>query len=305
MELKYSKKPIKYIKSKTKKIASFINEKANGESNIDWTTVESFGEEWSKFSSFQESQLANAGDDYFVLLKDTHIDKNSLVLDVGCGTGRWSRYLSNKVKFIEGIDPSKAALVASEYLADKKNVRISIAEVSDIPFEDEHFDLVFSLGVLHHIPDTAKALKDSVKKVKKGGYFLVYLYYSLDNKGLVFKTLFHLSNAIRFIVSKLPNGIKHFVCDLLAVLFYAPLVSLAKIIRKTFPSKKWYTKIPLSYYSDKSFNIMRNDSLDRFGTPLEQRFSRKEIYNMMEEAGLTDIRFSEKEPYWNAIGKKA
>ena len=52
-------------------------------------------------------------------------------------------------------------------------------------------------------------------------------------------------------------------------------------------------------------NIIRNDALDRFGTPLEKRFSKKQIHEMMEEAGLDDIIFSPNEPYWHAIGKKA
>jgi hypothetical protein len=62
--------------------------------------------------------------------------------------------------------------------------------------------------------------------------------------------------------------------------------------------------IPLQVYERQSFYVIRNDSLDRFGTPLEQRFSRKQIKEMMEKAGLTDIVFSEKLPYWHAVGKK-
>lgn len=50
--------------------------------------------------------------------------------------------------------------------------------------------------------------------------------------------------------------------------------------------------------------ILRNDALDRFGTPLEQRFSRNQIEEMMLKCGLEEIRFSEKAPYWHAIGVK-
>ncbi len=66
----------------------------------------------------------------------------------------------------------------------------------------------------------------------------------------------------------------------------------------------FYKKIPLSYYSDKSFNNIRNDALDRFGTPLEQRFSKLQITKMMSEAGLSNIKFSDREPYWHAVGQK-
>lgn len=63
-------------------------------------------------------------------------------------------------------------------------------------------------------------------------------------------------------------------------------------------------KIPLYGYIDQSFYIMRNDALDKFGTKLEQRFSKKEIELMMKEVGLTNIVFSDGIPYWHAIGRK-
>ena len=59
---------------------------------------------------------------------------------------------------------------------------------------------------------------------------------------------------------------------------------------------------PLAYYRDRSFYVMRNDALDRFGTRLEQRFSRGEIETMMLDAGLERIRFRDGPPYWCALG---
>jgi hypothetical protein len=63
--------------------------------------------------------------------------------------------------------------------------------------------------------------------------------------------------------------------------------------------------VPLSAYRNASFYTMRTDALDRFGTRLEQRFSRPQIEHMMAAAGLTNIRFSDKEPYWVACGVRA
>ena len=64
------------------------------------------------------------------------------------------------------------------------------------------------------------------------------------------------------------------------------------------------SSIPLSYYRNHSFYTMRTDSRDRFGTPLEKRFTRNEIIIMMNEAGLEDVRFSDALPYWCAVGIK-
>jgi hypothetical protein len=49
---------------------------------------------------------------------------------------------------------------------------------------------------------------------------------------------------------------------------------------------------------------MRTDSRDRFGTPLEKRFSKSQIGKMLESAGLEDIEFSDKAPFWCAVGRK-
>ncbi|MDR7994254.1 hypothetical protein [Thermosynechococcus sp. TG252] len=62
--------------------------------------------------------------------------------------------------------------------------------------------------------------------------------------------------------------------------------------------------LPLSYYRDKTFYTMRVDSRDRFGTPLEKRFSKLEIQHMLEEAGLENIQFSDSPPFWTALGYK-
>lgn len=283
-------------------IPSFVKKSAN--SNIDWKTVDSFGDEWTKFESFTEEEIIEIGNEYFDIVDDTMLNRSMTALDVGCGTGRWTKYAAKRAGFVEAIDPSHAVLPATKLLKDIPNIRVTQAEVSDLPFENESFDFVFSLGVLHHIPDTQQAMIDAVKMLKKKGYFLVYLYYGFDNRGTLFKIVYHLSNMIRLVVNKLPQTLKAIVCDLLAIFLYFPLVSLAKIVRAITPGKNWYQKIPLSAYVNKSFKVMRNDSLDRFGTPLEQRFTQIEIIEMMEKSGLENIVFSTKEPYWHAVGQK-
>jgi hypothetical protein len=62
--------------------------------------------------------------------------------------------------------------------------------------------------------------------------------------------------------------------------------------------------LPLAFYRHHSFYTSRTDARDRFGTPLEQRYTRDEIEAMMRDAGLVDIRFSEAAPFWCAVGMK-
>ena len=108
----YTSSPTRILKSGNKEIASFIS---GAEQNIDHKTVESFGEEWTKFDSFSAEEIKNAGDQYFDIVSDKVLNKNTVVLDLGCGTGRWSKYIGDKAGFIEAIDPS-AAVFAAQHL---------------------------------------------------------------------------------------------------------------------------------------------------------------------------------------------
>ncbi len=298
--IQYNQKESRVVNFNNKKVSCFYSSSAK----IDKKTVQSFGEEWQKFSSFSEAEIKNIGDEYFDIVDESILNSNSIVLDMGCGSGRWSKYLAPNVKFIEAIDPSDAIFSATKLLSNVNNIRTTQASSDNIPFNDETFDFVFSLGVLHHIPETQTALIDTVKKVKKGGYLLIYLYYNLDNRGVLYKALFKLSSVIRFIVAALPKWAKQIVCDFIAITVYMPLILVSRSVQKMIPNKSTYQKLPLAYYVGKSFNIIRNDALDRFGTPLEQRFSKKKIKEMMEKAGLRDINFSNNSPYWHAIGKR-
>jgi SAM-dependent methyltransferase len=272
--------------------------------NIDSKTVQSFGDEWKAFHSFSNEDLTRLGDMYFDIVTEEMVGSQKTAIDFGCGSGRWSRYISKRFGAIAAVDPSEAIFAASKVLKDAPNVHLYKASIDNLPFKDGSFDFGFSLGVLHHIPDTAKAMQDCVRKIKPGGYFLVYLYYNLDNKGWVYKSVFHLSNLLRKGISKLPSSPKKAVCSFLAVTLYLPFVSISRIAKKIGVAQKYRQHIPLHGYENTSFYIMKNDALDRFGTPLEQRFSKTQIEKMMIGAGLTDIVFSTSIPYWHAVGKK-
>lgn len=299
--LSYSIKATKILKENDYSIFSFLSLQEN---NIDWTTVDSFGREWQKFDNFQEDEIMRIGDDYFDLTDSTIINKNTLALDVGCGSGRWTRYLADQLKFIEAIDPSQAVLSANAYLQDKKNVRVSQASVNNIPFADESFDFVYSLGVLHHLPDTQQAIGKCKDKLKPQGWLLLYLYYALDNRGFLYSVIFRVSTFFRKIISRLPQGLKQIVCDLIAVTLYLPAAIIGGGLYAIPLFRKFADTLPLSYYRKTSLHVMRNDALDRFGTPLEKRFKREEIENMLKQNGLVNIRFSDTPPYWHVIAQR-
>jgi len=298
-EFDFNTLPVRISTIKGKNIYHF----KSTDDNIDHETVIAFGDEWSKFNSFSMEEITSiALKHYFDIVPKNYI-KDKKLLDVGCGTGRWTKYVSQFAKTVDAVDPSRAIESAASLLTDCNNVRLSQVSVNDLPFDDNSFDFVFSLGVLHHIPDTALAMKQCVAKVKPGGYFLTYLYYNFDNRGITYKSVFQLSTLLRRVVCNLPSKLKDAICDVLAVIIYIPLVWSATFF-KNIGLRSISKKIPLHFYIGKSFHIIRNDARDRFGTPLEQRFSKSEIRLMMDNAGLKEIYFSDNEPFWHVIGKK-
>lgn len=297
----FSIEPIKTLLHNNTKIYDFRT--SNNHKNIDNKVVESFGDEWLKFNSFTDSEIKKLGDMYFDILTPEIINKNTYMLDVGCGTGRFSKYLAKKAGFIEAIDAGNAIFAAQKLLSNTPNVRLSIASTDNIPFNDNTFDFVMSIGVLHHIPNTLLAMRDCVKKVKPNGYFYVYLYYNLDNKGLIPKLLLKVVTILRLIISSLPGKLKRITCDIISIIVYMPFIIIGRML-KLLGFEKIAQKIPLNIYQNQSFYIVRNDALDRFGTKLEQRFSKKQIEKMMQDSGLSNIIISDNLPYWHCIGKK-
>ena len=167
----------------------------------------------------------------------------------------------------------------------------------------ESLDLAMSLGVLHHIPDTGLAIRDIASKIKSGGVFLCYLYYKLENKPVFYRGLFWASNSLRWVISRLPYALRRLIARVIAALIYLPLARTAKFLSSM---GKNVSNFPLHHYADMPFVMLQNDALDRFGTRLEQRFSKKEITAMLDNAGfdLSTLQFSDIEPFWTFSVKK-
>jgi len=271
--------------------------------NFDSKTVKSFGDEWSRFDQSKLSPLAaqRAFEEYFAVFPWNKLSKDSIGFDMGCGSGRWAKLMAPRVGQLHCIDPSSALEVAKANLCSLDNITFHRASASDRPLLPNSQDFGYSLGVLHHVPDTEGALRECVSMLKPGAPFQLYLYYAFDNRSLIYKMIWQLSELIRKIVCQINPRIKNIITDILALLLYYPLARLAKIIEYLTIDVNW---IPLSYYRNHSFYTMRTDARDRFGTPLEKRFTKYQIKKMMEDAGLKNIRFSDVAPYWCAVGEK-
>jgi ubiquinone/menaquinone biosynthesis C-methylase UbiE len=276
----------------------------NASDNIDEVTVAGFGKEWAAYDQtrFRGEEYQRAFESYFSIFPFSELPANAEGFDLGCGSGRWAAGVAPRVGQLHCIDPANEALeVARRRLAKAGNVDFYLASVSEIPLPDDSQDFGYSLGVLHHVPDTARAMKDCVRKLKPGAPFLVYIYYDVSNRPGWFRALWSVSDGIRRVICRLPFGPRKVVTSILAGIVYWPLARASLVVESMGKNP---SNMPLSSYRHMSFYTMRTDALDRFGTSLEHRFSREEIRQMMADAGLEDIHFRTSEPYWIACGRR-
>jgi SAM-dependent methyltransferase len=271
--------------------------------NVDKNVVEGFGDEWSRFdqSTLSEKELQQMFDNYFNIFPWEVLKADAVGFDLGCGSGRWAKLVAPRVGTLHLIEPSPDALaVAKRALQTRDNCVFHNVGVENIPLENESCDFGYSLGVLHHIPDTEAGLQACTARLKPGAPFLLYLYYRFDNRPLWFRALWKASDMVRQPVSRMPHSVRYGISQVLAATVYYPLARTAKMLEKLGMN---VNRFPLSQYRNNSFYVMRNDALDRFGTRLEKRFTRAEMTAMMTRAGLEKITFSETS-FWSAVGYK-
>ncbi len=278
------------------------------DTNLDQEVIDSFGREWNIYD-YVEASTSEALDDEFasyctpISLKSFDSNK-SVVADFGAGSGRWTSRLIEHFSLVYALEPSHLAVeVLERKFGKEKRVVILHESIGANSIPDESLDLGMCLGVLHHIPDTSLAIKDISKKIKSGGTFHCYLYYKLDEKPFLYRALFRIATPLRWFISRLPHSIRRFISQLIAVVIYWPLARTAKLFAER---GKDISNFPLHHYANKPFVMLANDALDRFGTSLEQRFSKEEITEMLRTAhfDISTLTFSDVEPFWTFAVKK-
>ncbi|KAF0127715.1 MAG: hypothetical protein FD189_261 [Elusimicrobia bacterium] len=252
-----------------------------------------FGKEWLRYP---EILPEHAGEfkKYFDLV-DTDALASSRVCDLGCGIGRWSYFLRNKARELVLLDFSEAIFVARKNLHDARNALFFMGDIKELPFRENFADLIFSLGVLHHLPtnalDEVRALARYSKRL------LIFLYYALDNRPRVWRAILYSVTLVRLGLSRIKcETARAVLTGLITFLVYLPLIYLGKALAPAGLGKY----VPLyDFYHDKTVKRIKQDVYDRFFTRIEHRYTRAEI------AGLNDtfreVRVSEDLPYWHFL----
>jgi SAM-dependent methyltransferase len=195
--------------------------------NLDSKVISDFGDEWAEYgyeSNASSSELTLQFQKYSELVNFSEFDpQHSTAADFGAGTGRWAQFILENFSQTHLVEPSDGAFrVLKDKFTNNKKVILEHTTISKSKIQYASLDFAMSLGVLHHISDTAQAFKDINMKLKNGGLFLGYLYYKVENKPFLYRSAFSVANFFRMRISTMPFNLKKKVCSISAFFVYLP-----------------------------------------------------------------------------------
>jgi SAM-dependent methyltransferase len=163
------------------------------------------------------------------------------------------------------------------------------ADLRSLPFGEQTFDLVYSLGVLHHLDDTLGVLRGLVQRVRPGGRVRIYLYWKRHGLAGV---LLAGATALRKITTRMPmRPLKAFAWIVSVALAAGVVLPYRMLASAGLPPRAGW---PLSVYTKYPFAVLYNDQFDRLSAPLEKRYDAGEVRDLLESAGLKDVRVFER-----------
>lgn len=243
--------------------------------------VSSFSFEWERH---KKTQLDSSNVDN--IMKDTSRNQfqkrivfplenlqGKLVLDVGCGVGRYAEVANRYGAIVVGVDLSHSIDYSYQNIGHLKNIHLIQADIFDLPLKEGIFDFVYSFGVLHHTPDCERAFKQLPRLLKKGGKISIFVYSSY-NKAIVYS-----SNFWRLITTKLPKRLLYILSFISTPLYYFYKIPILGAIGKAI------FVIPM--WPDWRWRVL--DTFDWYSPKYQSKHTHWEVFGWFKECGLRDI----------------
>lgn len=209
-------------------------------------------------------------------------------IDVGSGCG-YDTYIMAKnnpsVKIVS-LDISEGVYKTKEITAGLGNVWILRGSALNIPIADNSLDFAYSFGVLHHTPDPEQGVREIARVIKKNSPAYLYLYEDHSDNLVKYLGL-KLVNALRLITTKVPPRVLYvfsFLASPLAIIFFT---LPHRILKKFKATEAMSERIPFNFGTH-PFSLA-GDLYDRFAAPVEHRFSKKGIFDLLNHNGFVNI----------------
>ena len=231
--------------------------------------VASFGRQWNRYD------VARHDEDRAVFRVKTGWEPESLrgklVLDAGCGGGRYARLLGAQGARVVGVDLSAAVAKASALCREYPDVLIAQCDLLDLPLADESFDCAFSIGVMHHSPDPRLAFAQVAAKVKPGGDLAVWLY-----RKNVFAQEW-VNSGLRVVTTRMPSRMLEILCAGVGVLGSVP------VLNRTLNKVANFSNHP-------DWTLRVCDNFDWYAPRYQSHHTVEELSGWFEEEGFADLK---------------
>ncbi len=251
-------------------------------------TVEAFGNEWAIFNKCSGYLGSKALFFDFVRGLSEYDFKDKVVLDAGCGNGRWEIIMSQLgCKYIVAMDLSESVDCCFKNTADCKNVVVVQGSIYNPPLAKEKFDLIVSIGVIDHLVDPEKGLNFLKPLLIKNGR-LAFWVYALEGNELYLKFL----KPLRAVSTKIPKEMLFIISRLLSV----PVWFYTHTINKNLGLKRdGSMRLPLARYfsflSKFTYSDIVNIVYDQLTPELAHYIPKNQLRNWLKESKLDIEKF--------------
>jgi ubiquinone/menaquinone biosynthesis C-methylase UbiE/uncharacterized protein YbaR (Trm112 family) len=265
----------------------------------------SFGYQWNLFRKEQLDSYNGTNISAERFWSETNWTKEEiaekLILDAGCGAGRFLDVVSNSKAEVIGVDISSAIDAAKANLEGRNNIHFVQASIYDLPFREETFDFCYCIGVIQHTPDPPKALSSITRMIKEGGKIAVTIY---ERKPF---TKLYSKYWLRPITKRIPKEkLIKLIETLMPVLF--PITDL--LFRAPKLGKLFAFLIPVANYvhekrltREQRYKWAILDTFDMLSPEFDSPMTEREAVKILRENGFNEISRLPN-PGLNLVGKK-
>lgn len=268
--------------------------------DTDETIAKGFEFEWQHHSEVLPEHEKEFRHVLGEVIKPEELD-GKVVLDAGCGQGRFS-YFSAKygAKTVIGFDLGEQVLIARQNTKAVNNIHLLQASIYEPPFENI-FDQIFSIGVIHHLPDPEKGFRSLYNLLKKEGKIFIWVYgYSSIIPIIKFIRQFTLGKSLKF---------NRFLAWFIAVPLY--LLNQFYVVLKKIPGMSGLAeKIPWHMYYDRGFSNVWTIVFDKMNSAIANYYRKEDLQGWLDrladkQAGVLDERYpGESGSSWRLMAQK-
>ena len=263
-------------------------------------TALSFGYEWNRFPEMYDEWERQFLD--YMQPHGPEFFRGKKVLDAGCGNGRFAYYAGKYGAEVWAIDLGSAVEVARRN-TESVNAQVVQADLHNPPFALESFDFIYSIGVLHHLPDPEVAFRNLLRFLKPGGEVQIYLYWKPEKRPIKALLLSGVAGA-RQVTTRLPHQAVYVLAYPAALLAFLCFVWPYRILKRVPSLQRVAEGLPMKQYASFPFRVCVNDQLDRLSAPIENRYTRADVHDWLSRAALEAPVVGENFG-WVATGRKS